>query len=140
MCCQVNRKLFSDAIATSTELADSGDIAQARSVLQRALAVIEASSSYVTAQAQGTHAESSRGTGAESIAFVDELKQLLTTSLSSDRVYNIGGGRSNMYQTSHTFTRQRSAYTREGSSSINQSQRSMSLQRQASMSRSLSIT
>lgn len=149
--CKVNRQLFSRAIGTSTELADAGEFAQARSVLEHAIATIEASSSYTIAKEHicnsGDEDLLQEGSnmmtagvvvGVESVAFVDELRQLLTTSLSSGMTYNSGGGRSNMYQTSHTFTRQRSAYTRHGSSNINQSQRSMSLQRQASMNRSCS--
>lgn len=138
---QINRQLFAEAVATSALLADSGEMAQARRAVEQAIEEIAASSSYCRAMKDHTHRNDSEDLSGEglllsaSVAFVEELQGILDGGLSSELSYR-RGGRASLHETGHTFTRQRSAYTRLGRSNVNQSEQSIRLQRQASRSKS----
>ena len=154
---QNNRQTLAGALSASAVLADVGELAQAREVVQRALEVIEASCSYQMAVTSARAGTSEGGEGEEhptesaampmsaspcdfdiaaaSVVLAQELRDLLVHSLASQHSYSSTGGRAMLYESSHTFTRQRSSYTREGHSNMHQSSHSMILQRQASISR-----
>ena len=111
---QINRLTVTTATGAAITAADRGDMAEARRILNEAIASIASSSSYAVNSATAT-------------ALMQELKDALDNTASREH-YDRGGGKGMMFESLSSNVQQRSTYTKAGKSNIYQSKGSVSSQ------------
>lgn len=116
---QINRLILTRATKQSMDFADSGNYAQARSVLQDAINTLSTSSSRGDIKTQ---------------AFLQEL-QLALNDVRSETEFRSGGGRSNMSEKAQNYSRQRMCYAKAASPAVYQNDYSSAQQAKASKSK-----